>query len=101
MTTPGNYDTDVSDMYLVHRALTGALDAAPAYVAGVGTDPERVEVISSFYENVIEFLHSHHTGEDEMIYPVLEQRCAESRSELERINAQHKLLPAPMGSGRS
>ena len=58
-------------------------------------------MIGSFYENVIEFLHAHHTGEDELIYPVLEQRCAESRSELERIDSQHKLLHAPMDAGRS
>jgi hypothetical protein len=28
MTAPGSYDTDVSDMLAVHRALTGALGAA-------------------------------------------------------------------------
>jgi hemerythrin-like domain-containing protein len=101
MTALGNYNTDVSDMFAVHKALTGALDAAPAYVAKAGLDSERVEVIGSFYENVIEFLHVHHTGEDEFIYPVLEQRCPESRSELERIDDQHKLLHAPMDAGRS
>ena len=58
-------------------------------------------MIGSFCENVIEFLHVHHAGEDELIYPVLEQRCAESRSELERINDQHKLLHAPMDAARS
>jgi hemerythrin-like domain-containing protein len=101
MATLGNYDTDVSDMYAVHKALTGALDPAPAYVGSAGLDAERVEMIGSFYENVIEFLHVHHAGEDELIYPVLEQRCAESRSELERIDSQHKLLHAPMDAGRS
>ena len=101
MTILGTYDTDVSDMIAVHNALTGALDAAPAYIAKAYRESKRVEVISSFYENVIEFLHVHHTGEDELIYPVLEERCAESRSELERINDQHKLLHAPMDAGRS
>jgi hemerythrin-like domain-containing protein len=101
MTTPGNYDTDVSDMYAVHRALTGALDAVPTYVANAGGDSERVEVVGSFYENVIEFLHVHHAGEDELIYPLLEQRCPENRSDLERIDNQHKLLYAPMDAGRS
>ena len=100
-TTLGTYDTDVSDMYAVHKALLGALDAAPEYVANAELDSERVEVISSFYENVIEFLHVHHTGEDELIYPVLEERCAESRSVLERIDNQHKLLYAPMDAARS
>ena len=101
MTTLGCYNTDVSDMYAVHKALTGALDAVPAYVAKAGLDSERVEVIGSFYENVIEFLHVHHAGEDELIYPVLEERCAESRSVLERIDNQHKLLYAPMDAARS
>ena len=101
MTDLGAYDTDVSDMYAVHKALLGALDGASEYVAKAGFDSERVEVIGSFCENVIEFLHVHHNGEDELIYPVLEQRCAESRSELERINDQHKLLYAPMDAGRS
>jgi hemerythrin-like domain-containing protein len=101
MTTLGDYNTDVSDMFAAHKALTGALDAAPAYVAKAGLDAERVEVIGSFYANVIEFLHAHHTGEDELIYPLLEQRCAGSRSELERIDEQHKLLYAPMEAGRA
>ena len=101
MTISNSSIIDVSDMYAVHRALIGALDAAPGYVAKADLDPERVEVIGSFYENVIEFLHVHHTGEDELIYPVLEQRCAESRLDLERIDDQHKLLHAPMDAGRS
>jgi hemerythrin-like domain-containing protein len=100
MTTLGNYDTDVSDLYAVHEALTGALDAAPEYVAAAG-DSERVEMIGSFYENVIEFLHVHHTGEDELVYPLLEERCEQSRPVLERIDDQHKLLDAPMVAGRS
>ncbi|TML63630.1 MAG: hemerythrin domain-containing protein [Actinobacteria bacterium] len=101
MTNLATYETDVSDMYAVHKALLGALDAAPECLAKAGLRPERVEVTGSFYENVIEFLHVHHSGEDELIYPVLQQRCAESRSELERIDDQHKLLYAPMDAGRS
>jgi hypothetical protein len=58
-------------------------------------------MIGSFYDNVIEFLHVHHTGEDELIYPVLEERCADRRSELARIDDQHKSLHAPMDAGRS
>jgi hemerythrin-like domain-containing protein len=97
----GNYDTEVSDMYAVHQALIGALDAAPTYVATADLDRDRIEVIGSFYENVIEFLHVHHTGEDELIYPVLEERCPDRRSELERIDDQHKLLHDPMDAARS
>jgi len=101
MTSPGDYTTDVSDMYAIHKALTDALDSAPGYVANAGLDSERVEVIGSFCENVIELLHVHHAGEDELIYPVLEQRCPDRRSDLERIDNQHKLLYGPMDEGRS
>jgi hemerythrin-like domain-containing protein len=101
MTSPGNYATDVSDMYAIHTTLTGALDGAPTYVANAGAASERVGAIGSFCENVIELLHVHHAGEDELVYPVLEQRCPERRSELERIDNQHKSLYGPMDAGRS
>jgi hemerythrin-like domain-containing protein len=101
MTTVGQYDTNVSDMFAVHHALTGALDTAPAYVAKAGVDAERVATIGSFFENVVEFLHVHHTGEDELVYPVLEERCPDRRPELVRIDDQHKLLHAPMDQARS
>src|SRR5262245_60604137 len=101
MTTRGTYDTDVSDMYAVYRALIAALDSAQGRVATAGTDSARVETIGSFIENVIEFLHVHHSGEDELIYPLLEERCPESRAELERINNQHELLHAPIDAAQS
>jgi hemerythrin-like domain-containing protein len=88
-------------MYAIHHALTGALDAAPSYVAKAGGDSERVEVIGSFYANVLELLHVHHTGEDEVVYPMLEARCADRRADLERIDSQHQLLHAPMDAARS
>jgi hemerythrin-like domain-containing protein len=88
-------------MYAVHQALLGALDGAPSYVSKASSESEHVEMVSSFYENVIEFLHGHHTGEDELIYPLLEQRCADKRSDLERIDDQHKLLHAPMDAARA
>jgi hemerythrin-like domain-containing protein len=100
-TTSGTYDTDVSDMCAVHEALREALDKAPVYVGRAGVDAGRVEIVASFTENVIEFLHVHHSGEDELIYPILEQRSAASRPELERINNQHTALYEPMDAARS
>jgi len=101
LVTAGTYDTDVSDMFAVHKAILGALDAAQAYVAEAGLDQARIGTIGSFNENVIEFLHVHHSSEDAVLYPILEGRCAESRSILERIDAQHQSLYAPMDAGRS
>jgi hemerythrin-like domain-containing protein len=95
MPVPGEFDTQVGDMFAVHHALTGALDQADDLVGGA-TTPERVEIVASFYDNVLEFLHVHHQGEDELVYPILESRCASERGLLERIDDQHKLLYQPM-----
>jgi hemerythrin-like domain-containing protein len=96
MITPGQYQTETSDMIVVHQALLGSLDAAPTLVAKAVEDPERTDAIGSFFENVLEFLHVHHAGEDELIYPRLEERCADNKSLLERIDEQHTLLYEPM-----
>lgn len=96
MTTPGSYETPTSDMIAVHQALIGSLDAAPTLVERAGNDPERAETVGSFYENVLEFLHVHHEGEDALLYPLLEQRCPDSKPTLNRIEAQHSLLDDPM-----
>ena len=101
MTSPGNCDTDTSDMFAVHRAILGALDAAPFRIASAEGDPDRADLIASFYENVLEFLHVHHGGEDELLYPKLEERCPDQLAELVRIDEQHKTLDAPMDAGRA
>ncbi len=101
MTTPGTYGTQTSDMIAVHHALVGALESAPLLVEGAGSDTARTEVIASYCENILEFLHVHHAGEDELIYPVLEERCVEHRATLQRIEAQHSVLDGPMDAARS
>jgi hemerythrin-like domain-containing protein len=96
LSAPGQYQTDVSDMYAVHQGILKALDAAPQLVTGAVGNDARVDAVASFYDNVLEFLHVHHQGEDELIYPRLEQRCTPDDEMLERIDAQHKLLYGPM-----
>jgi hemerythrin-like domain-containing protein len=101
MTAPGSYQTHTSDMFAVHQAITTALEAAPVLVGGTVDNADRVGVIASFYKNLLEFLHVHHAGEDELIYPILEKRCADERAMLERIDAQHTLLDEPMAQARA
>jgi Hemerythrin HHE cation binding domain len=95
MTTAGNYQTPTVDMIAVHQALIGSLDAAPSLVEPVD-DAGRAEIVGSFYENILEFLHVHHEGEDVLVYPLLKERCPENKAALERIEAQHSLLDDPM-----
>jgi hemerythrin-like domain-containing protein len=96
MSTPGNFTTDVSDMFAVHQGILTSLDAAPQLVSSAVANSDRVNAIASFYDNLLEFLHVHHQGEDELIYPLLEERCTSDDDMLERVDAQHQLLYAPM-----
>ncbi len=100
MTTPGNYTTNTEDMRAVHAALHSSLGGVGALVAGAGSDPAKVAIVASYCENVLEFLHVHHEGEDELIYPVLEARCPQHAELLVRIDAQHTLLVEPMSQAR-
>ena len=59
MPDPGEYATSVNDMYDVHSSITGALDQADELVASADT-PERVEVIDSFHDHVLERIDHQH-----------------------------------------
>ncbi len=101
MDDPGEYSTNTNDMRAVHGALQSSLGSAEGLVTGAGNDPAAVATVSSFFDNVIEFLRIHHQGEDELIYPVLEARCPEHLEVISRVEGQHSLLDQPIASSRS
>jgi hemerythrin-like domain-containing protein len=88
-------------MRAVHAALRRSLGSADALVAGAGNDPTKIATVSSFFENVLEFLHVHHEGEDKLVYPLLVERCPEKSELISRIDAQHKLLKEPMAAAQA
>lgn len=81
---------DTSDMIGLHRVFREALTAAPAFVGGTAPDDAaRVEVVASYYANVLDLLHSHHEGEDELLTPRLLERAPEHADTISRIGGQH------------
>jgi len=100
MTEHGSHQTETGDMRLVHKALLAAFDAADALVEAAGSDAERVATVATFFDNVLEFLHVHHEGEDELLYPKIVERCTEHSSLLEQIDKEHALLLEPMAVAR-
>ena len=98
MTEPGGYSTNTEDMRAVHAALLGAFGSADALVDTATADPGSVAIVASFYTNVIEFLHVHHTGEDQLVYPLLEERCPEQAELIRAVNVQHLTLDEPMAA---
>ena len=80
---------DTSDMVAVHDVFRRALGSAEATVASVDIgDDDRVAVIASYYANLLAFLHVHHQGEDEVLWPRLLERVPDPAL-VRRIAAQH------------
>jgi hypothetical protein len=67
---------DTSDMFAVHGVFRDTLGAATVLVGGVlDGDSERLALVANYYENVLSFLRSHHDGEEQLVFPLLRQRC--------------------------
>ena len=64
-------------MFAVHGVFRDSLGAAPTLVGGIAPgDAERVALIANYYENILSFLEAHHDGEEELVFPLLRERCA-------------------------
>ena len=53
-------------------------------------DVNRAEHVASYYDNVLQLLHAHHEGEDELLTPKLLERQPDSADVILRIAAQHQ-----------
>ena len=87
--------TDTRDMTCVHDVFRRALADAPGQVASVADgDTDRAEKVASYLCEVLWFLHAHHSGEDELLYPLLVERAPESGKLLSRMESQHVAVAA-------
>jgi len=81
---------DTTDMYAVHGVFRDTLGAAPILVGGVAPgDAERAALIANYYENILSFLHSHHDGEEHLVFPLLRERCDGAGALLDEMAEQH------------
>jgi hemerythrin-like domain-containing protein len=82
---------DVEDMYAVHGVFRDALGAAPELVGGIDPgDAERVALIANYYENILSFLEAHHDGEEKLVFPLLQERCAGEGALIDHMGEQHE-----------
>jgi hypothetical protein len=100
-TNPPRPDTD--DMVAVHRVFRDTFGAADALITPVAPDDfGRTATIANFYSNVLAFLKVHHDGEDELVFPLLRERCPDDLEKVERVGAQHhdveQMIPAAQGA---
>jgi len=88
---------NTNDMIAVHQVFRDALGCAPQLVGSVcGDRTDRVEAVATFYANVLAFLHSHHEGEDELLWPKLIERAPQEAELVRRVAGQHVTVTAAL-----
>ena len=80
---------DTHEMVLIHRVLRREIGQLPRLFRAAAGDPARSKVIGAHAREMLSFLHTHHTGEDELLFPLLRERAALEPELMERMDAQH------------
>lgn len=93
-TTAGG--ADVRDMLVVHGALRREFRLAPGLVEGVADgDVARAAVVGPHVRLLLDLLHVHHHGEDELLWPLLLERAPEPLVPVvELMERQHEGIEA-------
>jgi hemerythrin-like domain-containing protein len=85
---------DTNDMLLIHRVLRREVGALPALIRRANDDPARARIVGPHAVEMLDLLHVHHSGEDELVWPVLRPRVTLEDDLLERMEAQHHQVAA-------
>ncbi|MCW2779189.1 MAG: hemerythrin cation-binding protein [Frankiales bacterium] len=81
---------DTHDMVLVHRVFRRELALLPQLVRSA-PDPVRLRAHG---EELLGFLHHHHSGEDDLVWPRLRTRVLLQQELVDRMEAQHERVAA-------
>jgi hemerythrin-like domain-containing protein len=80
---------DTHEMVLIHRVIRREFGRLPRLFRSAANDRARAEVLGAHAREMLHFLHTHHTGEDELLFPLLRQRAALDPELMDRMDAQH------------
>ena len=89
---------DTTDMRIIHRVFRRELRLLPDLVRGAGGDAARAKLVQAHAEEILGFLHHHHSGEDELVWPKLRERVQLESELVDRMEAQHEAVAALIGS---
>jgi iron-sulfur cluster repair protein YtfE (RIC family) len=82
---------DTHEMVVVHRVFRREFRLLPAMITAVpGGDVRRARVIGQHASEMVTELHHHHTGEDELLWPRLQERATLHADMVERMEEQHE-----------
>ncbi|MFE9859731.1 hemerythrin domain-containing protein [Streptomyces sp. NPDC005780] len=88
MSTPGP-GVDTHEMVLIHRVLRREFGQLPRLFRDAAGDRARSKVVGAHARGMLSFLHTHHTGEDELLFPLLRERASLDQKLMHRMDAQH------------
>ena len=91
--TPAGALADVRDMYVVHRTFRREFGLLPGLVRQVARgDTARAATVADHLDLILAGLHMHHTGEDEVLWPLLLERAAPAADLVHTMQAQHEAV---------
>jgi hemerythrin-like domain-containing protein len=83
------------EMVVVHRALRREFRLLADHIGRTAEgDTAKAGRLAAHADLMIDLLHHHHTGEDELLWPLLRQRCPAACALVDRMLAQHNELVA-------
>lgn len=93
---------DTRDMVCVHDVFRRAFADASGQIASVKEgDTEGAQRLAGYLGEVLWFLHAHHSGEDELLYPRLVERAPENGEIYLRMDIQHRAVAASIESAQA
>ena len=91
--TPAPSRPDVHEMVVIHRVFRRELTALPRLIRTVAAgDTTRAGVVAEHLSLILDGLHMHHTGEDAVLWPLLQVRAAPSTALVETMQRQHEAV---------
>jgi hemerythrin-like domain-containing protein len=87
---------DTFEMTMIHRVLRREIGRLPELVVTSSDDPERRAIVADHAGEVLQFLHIHHHGEDELVWPVLRPRVPEKAELIDHLEAAHTEVSAAL-----
>ena len=97
MATPADAPADTAMMGIVHSALRRDLTRT---TDAVSADPppgdDRRQAIAGHVVWMMDFLHRHHAGEDDGLWPLVRERDPSAGALLDEMDADHARIAAPL-----
>lgn len=97
MTAPSTTAPDIRTMGIVHAALRRDLDRAAMVLDGpVVIADDRLQALGGHVVWLMDFLHHHHEGEDERLYPLVRAGAPEAGGLLDAMAGEHRAVGPSM-----